>query len=136
MLRRWEIKSTNTITEIPPTSVFYRIRKGKKTNQGETNYSLTRTQINNKLGSRIINVDKLQKYADDITKYSTQCGGTIILSSESRDGLASRSLLYLPTYNHPRNIHEIEGSLRVPLVKKCVCEKVCMWWWGVGGLVY
>ena len=40
-------------------------------------------------GSRIVNVDKLQQYTDDLTKHATRCDGSIALSSESRDGLAS-----------------------------------------------
>ena len=40
-------------------------------------------------GSRIINLEKLQEYTDSLTKHSSTCQGTIILSGESRDGLAS-----------------------------------------------
>lgn len=40
-------------------------------------------------GSRIINVDKLQVYIDDLTKHSLHCGGSIVLCGERRDGLAS-----------------------------------------------
>ncbi len=38
-------------------------------------------------GSRIIS--KLQEYIYDLTKHSSECEGFIILSGESRDGLAS-----------------------------------------------
>ena len=40
-------------------------------------------------GSRIINIEKLQDYIDDLNKHSSECGGSIILSGERRDGLAS-----------------------------------------------
>ena len=40
-------------------------------------------------GSRIVNMEKLQEYTDSLTKHSSTCQGTIILSGESRDGLAS-----------------------------------------------
>ena len=40
-------------------------------------------------GSRIININKLQEYLDDLHKHSSECGGSIILSGESRDGIAS-----------------------------------------------
>jgi len=40
-------------------------------------------------GSRIINISKLQEYINDLTKHSSECEGFIILSGESRDGLAS-----------------------------------------------
>ena len=40
-------------------------------------------------GSRIINISKLQEYIYDLTKHSSECEGFIILSGESRDGLAS-----------------------------------------------
>ena len=41
-----------------------------------------RGQQDNKCG-------QVQEYADNIIKHSTQCGGSIILSGESRDGLVS-----------------------------------------------
>ena len=40
-------------------------------------------------GSRIINLSKLQQYIDDLTRIGTQCNGTVTLSGELRDGLAS-----------------------------------------------
>lgn len=40
-------------------------------------------------GSRIINMEKLQQYTDNLTKHSTTCAGSITLSGETRDGLAS-----------------------------------------------
>ena len=40
-------------------------------------------------GSRIITVDKLQVYIDDLTKHSLHCGGSIVLCGECRDGLTS-----------------------------------------------
>ena len=40
-------------------------------------------------GSRIINMDQLQQYTEDMTKHATQCQGSITLSGEVRDGLAS-----------------------------------------------
>ncbi len=40
-------------------------------------------------GSRIINLDKLQQYTDSLSKHSSSCQGSIILTGESRDGLAS-----------------------------------------------
>ena len=40
-------------------------------------------------GSRIINIDKLSKYVDNITVHPSKCGGNIVLTGEKRYGLAS-----------------------------------------------
>ena len=40
-------------------------------------------------GSRIVDVDKLQQYTDDITEHAAQCAGSIELNREGRKGLAS-----------------------------------------------
>ena len=40
-------------------------------------------------GSRIINIEKLGYYINDITKHSTNCGGNVTLIGEKRYGLAS-----------------------------------------------
>ena len=40
-------------------------------------------------GSRIINLDRLQQYSDSLSHHSSSCPGTILLSEESRYGLAS-----------------------------------------------
>ncbi len=40
-------------------------------------------------GSRIINIEKLQKYTNDLTIHSARCGGNILLIGETRHGLAS-----------------------------------------------
>ncbi len=40
-------------------------------------------------GSRIINLDQLQLYTENISKHASQCSGSVVLNGESRDGLAS-----------------------------------------------
>ena len=40
-------------------------------------------------GSRIINLELLQKYTNDLTIHSARCGGNISLTGETRHGLAS-----------------------------------------------
>ena len=40
-------------------------------------------------GSRVINLEKLQQYTDDLIAHSALCEGSITLSGETRDGLAS-----------------------------------------------
>lgn len=40
-------------------------------------------------GSRIINLDRLQEYTDSLSKHSSSCQGSIILTGETRHGLAS-----------------------------------------------
>lgn len=40
-------------------------------------------------GSRIINLDQLQLYTENISKHASQCSGSVVLNGESRYGLAS-----------------------------------------------
>ena len=40
-------------------------------------------------GSRIINMDKLKQYINDLTLHASRCGGSVVLSGETRYGLAS-----------------------------------------------
>lgn len=40
-------------------------------------------------GSRIINIAKLQQYINELTAHTTQCGGGIVLTGETKEGLAS-----------------------------------------------
>ena len=40
-------------------------------------------------GSRIINIDKLKQYTNNLTLHSARCGGSIVLNGETRHGLAS-----------------------------------------------
>ena len=40
-------------------------------------------------GSRIVNLEKLQEYINNLTVHAAQCGGDILLAGERRDGLAA-----------------------------------------------
>ena len=40
-------------------------------------------------GSRVINLEKLQQYTDNLIAHATHCDGSITLTGETRDGLAS-----------------------------------------------
>ena len=40
-------------------------------------------------GSRVVNLEKLQQFADDLTQHSTSCEGSITLNLENMAGLAS-----------------------------------------------
>lgn len=51
-------------------------------------------------GSRIINLDKLQQYTDDLTKHATTCAGSVTLSGETRGGLASILTAHCTTCQH------------------------------------
>lgn len=51
-------------------------------------------------GSRIINVDQLQQYTNNLNKHAMQCQGSIVLSGEVRDGLASILSGQCSTCNH------------------------------------
>ena len=48
------------------------------------------TGIKNKVqGKRIISMDKLQSYTNDLTVYASKCTGNVTLVEQERDGLAS-----------------------------------------------
>ena len=51
-------------------------------------------------GSRVINLDKLQQYTDDLVNHSSRCKGSIRLTGETRDGLASILSGYCSTCQH------------------------------------
>ena len=51
-------------------------------------------------GSRIINLDKLQGYTESIRAHSSHCEGSIVLSGETRHGLASILRGYCPACSH------------------------------------
>ena len=51
-------------------------------------------------GSRIINMQKLQQHINELTVHATKCGGSIILTGEERDGLASILSSHCSTCNH------------------------------------
>ena len=51
-------------------------------------------------GSRIINLEELQKYTEDLNKHASQCQGSPVLSGEVRDGLASILSCQCSTCNH------------------------------------
>jgi len=46
----------------------------------------TKTKLD---GSRIINLDKLSKYTEELNAHSSRCQGAIKLTGECRNGLAS-----------------------------------------------
>ena len=51
-------------------------------------------------GSRIVNVEKLKQYTDDLTKHSTSCKGSITLNGETRAGLVSIFTAHCFTCQH------------------------------------
>lgn len=51
-------------------------------------------------GSRIINIEKLRLYTDDLAAHATRCEGSIILNGETRDGLASILTGHCSTCKH------------------------------------
>ncbi len=72
---------------------------GKKTGSGttatadtlslDTDESTSTAAEANIQGSRIINIDQLKKYSDELSRHSMHCSGSIVLNGEFRDGLAS-----------------------------------------------
>ena len=68
----------------------YKKRKGKRKvkekDRAEEDHRNTDDSIK---GSRIINMEQLQQYTEDLRQHSIQCEGTITLTGETREGLAS-----------------------------------------------
>ena len=51
-------------------------------------------------GSRIVNIEKLQEYVNNLTINAAQCGGDVFLEGENRDGLAAIILSRCPKCNY------------------------------------
>ena len=51
-------------------------------------------------GNRIVNLDQLQQYTDELSKHAMQCQGSVTLSCEARYGLASILSGQCSTCNH------------------------------------
>ena len=75
--------SSNTIQPIPPTSSTASPNVNVNDSHTPSDHTVTIE------GSRIINIEKLSKYINDITIHSSKCGGNITLTGEKRFGLAS-----------------------------------------------
>jgi len=52
-------------------------------------------------GFRIINVDKLQQYTNNLTAHASRCQGSILVHSETRQGLAG-TLFCMQSHNYSR----------------------------------
>ena len=69
-----------------------RKRKVKEKKRSEEEHRNNDTEENKTLsikGSRIINMEQLQRYTEDLRRHSIQCEGSITLTGEIREGLAS-----------------------------------------------
>ena len=62
--------------------------------------SLCATDQHSLEGSRVVNLEKLQQFADDLTQHSTSCEGSITLNQENRAGLASTIKGDCSNYEH------------------------------------
>ena len=51
-------------------------------------------------GSSLINIDKFEQCADELTRHSTQCGGSVLLIGETQDGIASTQTGKCSTCEH------------------------------------
>ena len=71
---------------------------GKSKKQSETGRAESEVKIE---GCRIINMDRLQEYTDNLTEHSRTCEGSITLIGENRNGLASvlKSVLQVQPQN-------------------------------------
>jgi len=78
-------------------------------------------------GSRIMNVDKMKKYTDEIALHAARCEGSIILKVETRFGLAS-----ILTWHCSKCTHRItlESSPKVKVTNKYTrweCNLAAVW---------
>ncbi len=64
-------------------------KKKQLKSQTVNNPILDKEKIGSLEGSRIINLDQLQLYTENISKHASQCSGSVVLNGESRDGFAS-----------------------------------------------
>ena len=88
---RWETKRIRLIRStvgINAEAFLLRRYQSQKRRQDTTKKQWTNSTTGIGQGSRIVNVDKLQQYTNDVTEHTTHCGGSIKLMGESR-GLAS-----------------------------------------------
>ena len=68
--------------------------------EGENNQGNDKQRVRIE-GSRIININKLQQYTDDLTAHSASCEGAITLVGERKDGLASILTVHCSSCQHP-----------------------------------
>ena len=78
-------------------------------------------------GSRIINIDKLKQYMSDLTVHAAQCGGSFILSGETRQGLASILAGQCSTCKHTINL-ETSSKVKGPSENcRWECNLAAVW---------
>ena len=75
-------------------------KKARKRRAQKKKSFITYEQQPNIEGSRIINIHKLQEYIVDLHAHYVQCGGSVLLSGEVRDGLASVLSSHCSTCGH------------------------------------
>ena len=75
-------------------------------------------------GSRIMNMDKLLQYTDELNAHSSRCKGAILLSGESRNGLASILKWHCDTCEHTI-ILETSKKVKGPVTFNLDPPKIC-----------
>ncbi len=72
-------------------------------------------------GSRIVNVEKIKEYTDEVAKHAKNCDGSIMLCSESRNKSGVRlyrEVFHLSAHCYTGDFSESERSQRVQQVIK------------------
>lgn len=78
-------------------------------------------------GSRIINIDKLQRYSEDLVAHSKRCDGTFMLAGEHRDGLASIFTGHCSNCQHTITL-ETSNKVRGPKgYRRWECNLAAVW---------
>ena len=78
-------------------------------------------------GSRVINVMKLQQYINELTVHSTQCGGSVVLTGEARDGLASIMSSHCSTCNHTITLETAQKVKGPRGYRRWECNLAAVW---------
>ena len=78
-------------------------------------------------GSRIINMHKLQEYLGELNTHSAQCEGSVLLSGETRDGLASVLSSHCSTCGHRITLQTSEKVKDPHGYRRWECNLAAVW---------
>ena len=104
--------------------VFVRKKTPQKYTPRSKAHTFSKVSLN---GSRIINLSKLQQYIDDLTRHGTRCTGTVTLSGELRDGLASVIKTKCTTCDHTIVLETSEKVKGPRGYKRWECNLAAVW---------
>ena len=104
--------------------IFVRKKPPQKYTPRPKAHTFSKVSLN---GSRIINLLKLQQYIDYLTRHGTRCTGTVTLSGELRDGLASVINTECTTCDHTIVLETTEKVKGPRDYKRWECNLAAVW---------